>query len=167
MGLTSDQVRELRGLFDTLDITCRVLVLQGAGQRAGCADASYIEAGAEIITRDELECLDGAPDVVHALKEPSVYERHIPGPFLRIGAVHTGDFMLKAPMPGLVIDVPVAEGQAVKKGDVLVILESMKMQNEFKAPLDGIVQRIKVKPGQTVEQHVLMLTVVVSGSNEE
>lgn len=88
----------------------------------------------------------------------------------RIGgdtAIHSGDFMLKAPMPGLVIDVPVAEGQAVKKGDVLVILESMKMQNEFKAPLDGIVQRIKVKPGQTVEQNVLMLTVVVSGSNEE
>ena len=63
-------------------------------------------------------------------------------------------------MPGLVVDVPVKEGQTVSKGEVLVILESMKMQNEFKAPISGMVQRIKVKPGQTVNQNAMLLTVV-------
>ena len=71
----------------------------------------------------------------------------------------TDDFHLKAPMPGLVVAVPVAEGQAVNKGDILVILESMKMQNELKSPRDGTVMRIKVKGGDSVEQNQQMITV--------
>ena len=67
---------------------------------------------------------------------------------------------MKSPMPGLVVAVPVNEGQAVEKGQVLVILESMKMQNELKAPHAGKVERIKVKPGESVEQRQLLLNVV-------
>jgi biotin carboxyl carrier protein len=70
-----------------------------------------------------------------------------------------GDFHLKAPMPGLVVAVPVIEGQSVKKGDILVILESMKMQNELKSPRDGTVARVKVKGGDTVEQNQVMVTI--------
>lgn len=72
----------------------------------------------------------------------------------------TGEFLLKAPMPGLVIMVPVHENQDVAKGEVLVILESMKMQNELKSPRAGKVARIKVKPGETVDQRQALLTVV-------
>jgi biotin carboxyl carrier protein len=71
----------------------------------------------------------------------------------------SGDFHLKAPMPGLVVTVPVVEGQAVKKGDILVILESMKMQNELKSPLDGSVLRVRVKGGDSVEQNQVLMTV--------
>ncbi len=71
-----------------------------------------------------------------------------------------GEFHLKAPMPGLVVAIPVSEGQVVKKGQVLVILESMKMQNELKSPKDGTIQRIKVKPGESVEQRATLLSVV-------
>lgn len=71
----------------------------------------------------------------------------------------SGEFNLKAPMPGLVVAVPVAEGQAVAKGDNLIILESMKMQNELKAPRAGTVSRIKVKPGDSVEHHQVLVTV--------
>ena len=60
---------------------------------------------------------------------------------------------------GEIIDLPVKEGQAVKKGQVLLILESMKMQNELKAPRDGIVNRIKVKAGESVEQKQPLLSV--------
>ena len=74
------------------------------------------------------------------------------------GVTETGEFHLKAPMPGLVVTIPVEEGQAVKKGDVLLILESMKMQNELKAPRDGVVSRIKVKAGESVEQKQAMLS---------
>jgi acetyl/propionyl-CoA carboxylase alpha subunit len=70
------------------------------------------------------------------------------------------DFHLKAPMPGLVVMVPVKNGQQVEKGDVLLILESMKMQNELKSPRSGYVARVRVRPGDRVEQHETMLSVV-------
>jgi biotin carboxyl carrier protein len=75
------------------------------------------------------------------------------------GVAETGEFHLKAPMPGLVIAIPITEGQEVKRGQVLLILESMKMQNELKAPRDGKVSRIKVKPGESVEQKQALLSV--------
>lgn len=68
-----------------------------------------------------------------------------------------GEFILKAPMPGLVVKVPVSEEEEIKKGDVLLILESMKMQNELKAPRDGIVRRVQVSKGDSVEQRETML----------
>ncbi len=70
-----------------------------------------------------------------------------------------GEFHLKSPMPGLVIAVPVSEGQKIQKGDVLVILESMKMQNELRSPTDGIVTRIRIQEGDSVEQRQTMLSV--------
>jgi biotin carboxyl carrier protein len=75
-------------------------------------------------------------------------------------ASETGEFHLKAPMPGLVVAIPVEENQQVEKGQVLVILESMKMQNELKAPRAGTVQRLKVKAGETVEQKQTLLSIV-------
>lgn len=76
------------------------------------------------------------------------------------GAVATsGEFTLKAPMPGLVVAVPVTEGQAVAKGDNLLILESMKMQNELKSPRDGTVTRVRVNPGDSVNQNQALMTV--------
>jgi biotin carboxyl carrier protein len=73
--------------------------------------------------------------------------------------VETGEFQLKAPMPGLVVAVTVQEAQLVKKGEVLLILESMKMQNELKAPRAGKVGRVRVKAGDSVEQRQVLLTV--------
>lgn len=70
------------------------------------------------------------------------------------------DFHLKAPMPGMVVSIPVQEGELVKKGNVLVILESMKMQNELRSPRDGKVVRLRVKIGDRVEQRDTMLSVV-------
>ncbi len=75
------------------------------------------------------------------------------------GVAETGEFHLKAPMPGLVVAIPVEEGQEVKKGQVLLILESMKMQNELKSPRDGVINRIKVKVGESVEQKQALLSV--------
>jgi pyruvate carboxylase subunit B len=72
--------------------------------------------------------------------------------------VPTGEFHLKAPMPGLVIALPVEEGQHVARGDNLAILESMKMQNELKAPREGTVGRLRVRPGETVELNQVLLT---------
>ena len=61
-------------------------------------------------------------------------------------------------MPGLIVAVPVSEGQAVRKGDILVILESMKMQNELKSPREATIGRVRVKAGDNVDQNQVLLT---------
>jgi biotin carboxyl carrier protein len=59
---------------------------------------------------------------------------------------------VNAPMPGLVIDIMVTAGQTIKKGENLIILEAMKMENSIKMPNDGIIGKILVKKGQAVEK---------------
>ncbi|MCC6801689.1 MAG: biotin/lipoyl-binding protein [Anaerolineae bacterium] len=73
-------------------------------------------------------------------------------------SVDSGELLIKSPMPGLIVAIPVTEGQEVAKGQTIIILESMKMQNELKAPRDAVVQRISVQPGQSVEQNKLLVT---------
>ena len=70
------------------------------------------------------------------------------------------DYHLRAPMPGLIVTVPVSEGQTVEKGDVLVVLESMKMQNQLKSPRPGKVSRVQIKPGDRVEHRDTLLSVI-------
>ncbi len=69
-----------------------------------------------------------------------------------VDAAGSGDATIRSPMPGLIVDVPVAEGDVVAKGDQIVILESMKMENELKATADGVVSRILVGKGDSVEK---------------
>jgi acetyl/propionyl-CoA carboxylase alpha subunit len=82
------------------------------------------------------------------------------------GGVSTGaEFVLKAPMPGLVISVPVTEGEIVEIGQSLVILESMKMQNNLRAPFAGKVARLRVKAGESVEQKQVLLNLTATSLN--
>ena len=71
-----------------------------------------------------------------------------------------GEAQIKSPMPGLIVAVPVSEGQHVKKGDKVIILESMKMENELRAPKDGIVARISVESGASVEKDQVLVVIV-------
>ncbi len=71
----------------------------------------------------------------------------------------TGEAIIKAPMPGVVVEVLVTPGQAVEQGDILAILESMKMQNEFKAPRAGQVHAVRVTAGDKVDQGTIMVTI--------
>ena len=64
---------------------------------------------------------------------------------------------LRAPMPGVVLHVHAAEGEQVSEGQLLVTLESMKMQMEFRAPFQGEVVEVAVQPGQKVEKAALMV----------
>ncbi|MBO4983067.1 MAG: biotin/lipoyl-binding protein [Clostridia bacterium] len=63
-----------------------------------------------------------------------------------------------APMPGNILKVNVQNGQAVKSGDVLMILEAMKMENEIMAPCDCTVASVNVTPGTTVEAGTVLCT---------
>ncbi|RMH17294.1 MAG: hypothetical protein D6696_16125 [Acidobacteria bacterium] len=86
VGLVPRHLAELRRALTACGLEPELLVLAGAGGRAGFDDRAYTEAGARVI--EEAELADLTLDVVHALKEPTAYESRLPGPFLRIGALH-------------------------------------------------------------------------------
>ena len=65
---------------------------------------------------------------------------------------------LKAPMPGMVLKILVKEGDTVKKGDGLLVLEAMKMENNIKALGDGVVSKIPIKAGDKVEKNQVMIS---------
>jgi glutaconyl-CoA/methylmalonyl-CoA decarboxylase subunit gamma len=62
----------------------------------------------------------------------------------------SGATQVKAPMPGTLLSYKVAQGQAVKRGEVLLILEAMKMENEIVAPADGVVKALNASEGASV-----------------
>lgn len=69
-----------------------------------------------------------------------------------------GGVAVKAPMPGNVMKVNAKVGASVKKGDVLVVLEAMKMENDICAPADGVVASVEVAQGATVETDAVLVT---------
>ncbi len=93
---------------------------------------------------------------IHTAKINDMYDRLIDQLGMKVGvAQKVGD--IKAPMPGLVIEVAVAVGQSLTKGDIVLILEAMKMENVIKAAGDGIVKAIHTTKGQPVEKGQLLI----------
>ena len=70
-----------------------------------------------------------------------------------------GENAVKAPMPGTILEIKVSAGQAVKKGDVICVLEAMKMENDIPAPRDGIVASISVQKGASVATDDVIATI--------
>lgn len=64
---------------------------------------------------------------------------------------------IKAPMPGMVLNILVGEGQEVKKGDSLLVLEAMKMENILKSPSDGVIKKVIATKGVAVEKNQLLI----------
>lgn len=95
----------------------------------------------------EIEEMTGAPAAPAAAPAPAA------------PAVPAGGEKITAPMPGTILAVNVANGSAVKKGDVLMILEAMKMENEIMAPCDGSVTSVAVTKGASVESGTLLCTI--------
>ena len=75
-----------------------------------------------------------------------------------VASAPAGGEAIKAPMPGTILKVNVSNGQAVKKGDVLFVLEAMKMENEIMAPCDGTVASVGVASGASVENGTVLCT---------
>ena len=96
------------------------------------------------------ETAAGAAPVAAAPAAPKAPAAPAAAPKAAAPAGAAGAVSVKAPMPGNILDVKVAVGASVKAGDVLVILEAMKMENEIVAPQDGTVASINVNKGDTV-----------------
>ena len=80
-------------------------------------------------------------------------------PAAPVAAPVAGGEKINSPMPGTILDVRVSAGQSVKKGQVLCILEAMKMENEIMAPKDGTVTQVVVSKGATVDTGAPLLVI--------
>lgn len=73
---------------------------------------------------------------------------------------HKGSVKIKAPMPGLIVKVLATEGANVSKGEKVVIIEAMKMENALASPISGIIHKVYVQEGQTVEKDAVLVEIV-------
>ncbi len=76
-------------------------------------------------------------------------------------AENPADDKIAAPMPGTVLRITCSNGQTVKKGDTLLVLEAMKMENEIQAPADGKVEELKVSEGQSVDAGDILVQLAI------
>lgn len=132
----------------------------------GVVKAIYVESGKNVMQDDklvDLETVATAAPVAAPAPKPAAAPAPAPKAEAPKAApapkadVPAGGKKVTSPLPGSVIKVLVSEGQAVKKGDTLLTLESMKMENAIMAECDGTVSKIVVSAGQTVMQEDLLL----------
>ena len=110
-----------------------------------------VEAG-EAILLDEYEAIaPSAPAAAPAAAAPAAAPAPAAAAAPAAPAVTGAGDPVNAPMPGNILKVNVSQGQAVKSGDVLCVLEAMKMENEIMAPKDGTVTQVLVSKGSTVD----------------
>ena len=93
------------------------------------------------------------------IKATPVVENKVEAPVSAPVSAPAGGKTVSAPMPGTILKVNVANGQAVKKGDVLFILEAMKMENEIMADCDGTVSSVTTSEGASVETGATLCTI--------
>ena len=101
-----------------------------------------------------LEVMDGAPAAA-----PAAPAAAPAAPAAPAAAAPAGGEKITSPMPGTILSVNVQNGSAVKKGDVLMILEAMKMENEIMAPCDGTISSVSVSKGTAVESGALLCVI--------
>ncbi len=99
-----------------------------------------------------LEAVDAAD-----IKTPAAVPAATPAP--AAAPAPAGGETVTSPMPGTILEVKVAQGQAVKKGDVLLILEAMKMENEIMAPCDGTIASVNTTKGSSVETGAVLCVI--------
>ena len=132
---------------------------------AGVVKAVYAEPGMNVMQEDKLIEIASAaapaaapqPAPAPKAEAPKPAPAPAPAPAPKPAAAPVAGQKVTSPLPGSIVKVLVSEGQAVKKGDTLLILESMKMENPVLAEQDGTVKQIAVTAGQSVMQEDLLI----------
>lgn len=139
-----------------------------ASEYTGTVKNVLVQPGQNVMQDDKLVEIEtvavaaapAAPKPVAAPQpKPAAAPAPQPAPAPAPAAAPVGGNKVNSPLPGSVISVAVTEGQAVKKGDTLLVLESMKMENPIMADCDGTVTKIAVAPGQSVMQDDLLVVI--------
>ncbi len=136
-----------------------------ASEYTGTVKNVLVQAGQNVMQDDKLVEIEtvavaAAPAAPKpAPVAPKAAPAPQPAPAPAPATAPVGGNKVNSPLPGSVISVAVKEGQAVKKGDTLLVLESMKMENPIMADCDGTVTKIAVAPGQSVMQDDLLVVI--------
>ncbi len=141
-----------------------------ASEYTGTVKNVLVQAGQNVMQDDKLVEIEtvaeaAAPAAPKAVAAPAPKPAPAPAPQPATApapapaAAPVGGNKVNSPLPGSVISVAVKEGQAVKKGDTLLVLESMKMENPILADCDGTVTKIAVAAGQSVMQDDLLVVI--------
>lgn len=125
-------------------------------QRLGAAEWALVEGG-----RSQRVALARSGDDWFAQRQGASVHGRVVDPRRAALAMDggAGEGGVATQMPGAVVRVLVAVGDAVRKGQPLVVVEAMKMENEFKAPADGVVEAVHVSAGQSVEAGTVLVSV--------
>ena len=136
-----------------------------ASEYTGTVKNVLVQAGQNVMQDDKLVEIETVAEAAapKAVAAPAPAPKPAPAPAAAPApapaAAPVGGNKINSPLPGSVISVAVSEGQAVKKGDTLLVLESMKMENPILADCDGTVSKIAVAPGQSVMQDDLLVVI--------
>ncbi len=135
-----------------------------ASEYTGTVKNVLVQAGQNVMQDDKLVEIEtvaeaSAPAAPKPVAAPQPKPAHAPAPAPAPAAAPVGGNKINSPLPGSVISVAVKEGQAVKKGDTLLVLESMKMENPILSDCDGTVTKIAVAAGQSVMQDDLLVVI--------
>ena len=139
-----------------------------ASEYTGTVKNVLVQAGQNVMQDDKLVEIEtvaeaAAPAAPKAVAAPQPKPAPAPAPAAAPApapaAAPVGGNKINSPLPGSVISVAVTEGQAVKKGDTLLVLESMKMENPILSDCDGTVTKIAVAAGQSVMQDDLLIVI--------
>ena len=135
-----------------------------ASEYTGTVKNVLVAAGQNVMQDDKLVEIEtvaeaAAPAAPKAVAAPQPKPAPAPAPAAAPAAAPVGGNKINSPLPGSVISVAVKEGQAVKKGDTLLVLESMKMENPILSDCDGTVTKIAVAAGQSVMQDDLLIVI--------
>lgn len=112
------------------------------------------EVTLEAVDASEVKASPAAPAAPAAAPAPAPVSAPVSAP-----AANANGETVTSPMPGTILSVNVSNGAAVKKGDVLLILEAMKMENEILAPCDGTVASVNVTKGSSVETGAVLCVI--------
>lgn len=138
-----------------------------ASEYTGTVKNVLVQPGQNVMQDDKLVEIEtvavaaapAAPKPAPVAPKAAPAPQPAPAPATAPAAAPVGGNKVNSPLPGSVISVAVKEGQAVKKGDTLLVLESMKMENPIMADCDGTVTKIAVAPGQSVMQDDLLVVI--------
>ena len=118
------------------------------------------------IAKVEVNGIDFDVEMEKPIAQPQPVVRAVQAPVKTIEApkaqqetVSTGVYALRSPLPGTVVDIKVAVGASVKKGQTLIVLEAMKMENNLDSERDGKVTEIKVNKGDAVMEGTILITI--------
>lgn len=143
----------------TIEVNGNTLTVNGHPFVVGFEESGSVTVDGiayDVELEDNRATVDG---IAHQLQLSNLDDKQASAAPIAQAPSSAGAGAIRAIMPGTIVRVSVSEGDTVAVGDVLVVLEAMKMENELRAPIAGAVKAIFVQPGQTVEMNAVLVEI--------